>query len=132
MQTMHLGKGNERAQYGEVLLAQLRRLRTLSRVFPVRRYSMFLVTLSVWPKSGTVVPHCDFQKVIREIGLYKGIFLYTHSRSACMRAPPRKMTLAAKKLARLHLYYFLQIGRTYKPQAVFLKNSSFSYKNVTL
>jgi hypothetical protein len=132
MQKLYLGKGNERTQHGKVLLAQLRRLRTLRSMCTVRRYSMLLVTQTEWPKSGTVVPHCDFQKVIREIGLYKGIFLYTHSRSACMRAPPHKMTLAAKQLARLHLYYFLQIGRTYKPQAVSLKNGSFSYKNVTL
>lgn len=127
MQTMHLGKGNERPQYGEVLLAQLRRLRTLSRMCTVRRYSMLLVTLSVWQKSGTVVPHCDFQKVSLRIGLYKGGFLYTHPRSACMRAPPRKWTLAAKQLVRFHLYYFLQIGRAFKPQAVSLKNGSFSY-----
>ena len=127
MQTMHLGKGNERPQYGEVLLAQLRRLRTLSRMCTVRRYSMLLVTLSVWQKSGTVVPHCDFQKVSLRIGLYKGGFLYTHPRSACMRAPPRNWYNTIMVPTQLISYYFLQIGRAFKPQAVSLENGSFSY-----
>lgn len=127
MQKLYLGKGNERTQHGKVLLAQLRRLRTLRSVCTVRRYSLLLVTQTEWPKSGTVVPHCDFQKVIREIGLYKGIFLYTHSRSACMRAPPRKKTLKTRVPMESCAYYFFQIGRAFKPQAVSLKNGSFSY-----
>lgn len=125
MQRLHLGKGNKRPQYGEVLLAQLRRLRTIRRMSTIRGCTMFLVSLSAWPKSGTVVPHCDFQKVIPEIGLYKGSFLYTHPRSACRRAPPRKRTLAAKTSVWFNLYYKLQIGRALKPQAVSLKNGSF-------
>ena len=125
MQRLHLGKGNERPQYGEVLLAQLRRLWTIRRVSTIRGCTMLLVSLSVWPKSGTVVPHCDFQKVSLRIGLYKGSFLYTHPRSACRRAPPRKKTKKAKAPFRLCLYYKLQIGRALKPQAVSLKNGSF-------
>lgn len=105
MQELYLGKGNERPQYGEVLLAQLRRVRTLRSVLPVRRCSMLLVTLSVWPKSGTVVPHCDFQKVIRLIGLYKGGFLYVRPRSAGMRAPPRNGCITMQVPAQLNLYY---------------------------
>lgn len=125
MQELYLGKGNERPQYGEVLLAQLRRVRTLRRMLPVRRCSMLLVTQSVWPKSGTVVPHCVFQKVIRLIGLYKGGFLYVHPRSACRRAPPRNRCNTMQVPAQLNLYYYLQIGRAIKPQAVSLKNGSF-------
>lgn len=105
MQGLHLGKGNERPQYGEVLLAQLRRLRTLRSMLPVRRCSMLLVSLSVWPKSGTVVPHCDFQKVSLEIGLYKGGFLYVHPRSACRRAPPRNRRNTMQACAQLKLYH---------------------------
>ncbi len=125
MQGLHLGKGNERPQYGPVLLAQLRRLRTLYRVSTIRRCSMLLVTLSAWPKSGTVVPHCDFQKVSLRISLYKGSFLYTHPRSACRRAPPRNRCITIPVLAQLILYYFPQIGRALNPQAVSLKNGSF-------
>lgn len=129
---MHLGKGNERPQYGEMLLAQLRRIRTIRRVRSVRGYSLFLVSLSAWPKSGTVVPHCVFQKVIREIGLYKGGFLYVRPRSACRRAPPRNGCITIKVPTQLKSYYFLQIGRAFKPQAVSLKNGSFTHLNVTL
>lgn len=125
MQELCMGKGNERPQYGEVLLAQLRRVRTLRRMLPVRRCSMLLVTLSVWPKSGTVVPHCDFQKVSLRIGLYKGSFLYTHPRSACRRAPPRNRCITMQVLAQLNLYYYPQIGRAKIPQAVSLENGSF-------
>lgn len=125
MQGLHLGKGNERAQYGEVLLAQIRRLRTIRRVSTIRGCTMLLVSLSVWPKSGTVVPHRVFQKVIRLIGLYKGGFLYVHPRSAGMRAPPRNRCNTMQACAQLNLYYYLQIGRAIKPQAVFLKNGSF-------
>lgn len=125
MQELHLGKGNERAQYGEVLLAQLRRVRTLRSMSTIRRCTMLLVTLSAWPKSGTVVPHCDFQKVSLEIGLYKGSFLYTHPRSACRRAPPRNRCNTMQACVQLNLYYYLQIGRAIKPQAVSLENGSF-------
>lgn len=127
MQTMHLGKGNKRPQYGSVLLAQLRRLRTIHRVSAIRRCSVFLVTLSAWPNSGTVVPHCDFQKVSLRIGLYKGSFLYAHPRSACRRAPPRKWSNTIMVPAQLTLYYSLEIGRAKIPLAVSVKNGSFSY-----
>lgn len=125
MQGLHLGEGNERAQYGEVLLAQLRRVRTLRSMSTIRRCTMLLVTLSAWPKSGTVVPHCDFQKVSLEIGLYKGSFLYTHPRSACRRAPPRNRCNTMQACAQLNLYYYLQIGRAFIPQAVSIENGSF-------
>lgn len=127
MQELYLGKGNERPQHGEMLLAQLRRLWTLSGMCTVRRCSVFLVTLSVWPESGTVVPHCDFQKVIPGIGLYKGSFLYMHPRSACRRAPPRNRCITIEVPTQLISYYFLQIGRAFKPQAVSLKNGSFTH-----
>lgn len=125
MQRLHLGKGNERPQYGEVLLAQLRRLWALRCVSTIRGFSMLLVSLSAWPKSGTVVPHCDFQKVSLRIGLYKGSFLYVHPRNACRRAPPRNRRNTMQACAQLNLYYYLQIGRALKPQAVSLKNGSF-------
>lgn len=132
MQELCMGKGNERAQYGEVLLAQLRRVRTLRSMSTIRRCTMLLVSLSVWPKSGTVVPHRVFQKVIRLIGLYKGGFLYTHPRSACRRAPPRNRCNTMQACAQLNLYYYLQIGRAFIPQAVSLENGSFTHLNVTL
>lgn len=120
MQKLCMGKGNKRPQYGEVLLAQLRRVRTLRGVLPVRGCSMLLVTQSVWPKSGTVVPHCDFQKVSLRIGLYKGGFLYTHPRSACRRAPPRNRCNTNEVPTQLDLYYSLEIGRAKIPLAVSL------------
>lgn len=120
MQKLCLGKGNKRPQYGEVLLAQLRRLRTLRSMSAIRRCTMLLVTQSGWPKSGTVVPHCDFQKVSLEIGLYKGSFLYTHPRSACRRAPPRNRCITIQVPAQLNLYYSLEIGRAKIPLAVSL------------
>lgn len=125
MQELCLGKGNKRPQYGEVLLAQLRRVRTLRRMLPVRGCTMLLVSLSVWPKSGTVVPHRDFQKVIRLIGLNKGSFLYVHPRNACRRAPPRNRCNTMQACVQFNLYYYLQIGRAFKPQAVSLENGSF-------
>lgn len=125
MQKLYLGKGNKRPQYGSLLLAQLRRLRTIRRMSAIRRCTMFLVTLSVWPKSGTVVPHCDFQKVSLRIGLYKGGFLYTHPRSACRRAPPCKWSNTTPVPTQLTLYYSPEIGRAKIPLAVSLENGSF-------
>lgn len=119
MQKLYLGKGNKRPQYGSVLLAQLRRIWTIRRVSSIRGCSMLLVTLSVWPKSGTVVPHRVFQKVIREIGLYKGRFLYTHPRSACRRAPPPMGSITTMVPAQLTEYYILQSFRVLKPLAAF-------------
>ena len=115
MQKLYLGKGNERPQHGEVLLAQFRGVRTINRMCTVRRCSMLLVTLSEWPKSGTVVPHCDFQKVSLRIGLNKGGFLYTHPRSACRRAPPRNWCNTIMVPTQLKLYYSLESWQVLKP-----------------
>ncbi len=121
-----MGKTDRRTFNGKVLLAKIRGLRTIFGMRYVRRYTMLLVTQSEWPESGTVVPHCDFQKVLPRIGLYKGGFLYVRPRNAPGRAPPCTLGNTIMVPTQLILYYSLELWQGLKPFAAFTLFGSFT------
>lgn len=126
MPKLHLGEAYGLQQYGEVLLETFRGLRTICGVRYVRRYSMLLVTLSVRQISGTVVPHCDFQKVLPRIGLYKGGFLYVRSRNAQTRAPPCTLGNTFMVPTQLIVYYSMELWQRLDPLAASTLFGSFT------